>query len=88
MVKRKKVLNLIEEKEAKLQELQQIASDSVQTVQNTIDVLDGVVDQMKAAEDEIEEYVSMLQSTGASLKAERERNVKIASNFRKLLCVE
>lgn len=88
MVKRKKVLNLIEEKEAKLQELQQLASDSVQTVQNTIDVLDGVVGQMKAAEDEIEEYVSMLQSTWASLKSERERNVKIASNFRKLLCVE
>lgn len=42
MVKRKKVLNLIEEKEAKLQELQQLASDSIQTAQNTIDVPDGV----------------------------------------------
>lgn len=88
MLKKKKVMNLIEEKEAKLAELSELASLSVRTVQNTVDVLDGVVQQMQQAEQEIDEYVKMLTQTGENIKSERERNAKVASNFRKLLCAE
>lgn len=88
MLKKKKVRNLIEEKEAVLTELSETAKLSMQTVQAMVEVLDSVSVQMQQAEDEIDEYVKQLTQTGNNIKLERERNTKVASNFKKLLCME
>lgn len=85
---KQEALDLLQEKEKRLDELTEESAYAVQMVQNTIDNLQAVNSDIQTTMDEIDTYMQRLNDTRSSLSTTHDKNEKIMQNFAKLLCVD
>lgn len=85
---KKKITDVLQIKEARLAELNQMSSDAVQAVRASMDSLGGVNAEIEATMTEIDAYVQRLTQTRDGLSATHSKNQQIVRNFKSLLCEE
>lgn len=81
-------VNLVQEKASRLSFLNAQAEATLSTVRNQITSLGKINEEIDKELGEIDEYISSLTETRNGLRAEADRNTKVATNFAKLLCLE
>lgn len=86
--KKKKVNDILEQKEAKLAALTKQSDDAVQLVRNTMNGLETVDQEIDATISEIDAIQTRMANTKAGLEARRSKNQQIMHNFKSLLCEE
>lgn len=88
MFGKKKVLDLLQEKEAKLEELTVCSNSAIKMVQDTISNLERVNEDIENTMNEIDTYLKRLSETRSGLDSTRGKNQQIMQNFSKLLCID
>ena len=88
MTKRRRTLDVLVQKEAKLELLNQRSTGAVQTIIDTMDEFDMIEAEIAQTVSEIDEMQSRMSVTRAKLEARREHNARIRQNFKRLLDVE
>lgn len=86
--KKKKAMDLLQEKETRLAELSLRSDSAVQMVQSTINNLAIVNQDIEETMGEIDTYLQRLNETRASLDFTRGKNQKVMQNFSQLLCLD
>lgn len=86
--RKKEVMDLLQEKEARLAELSLRSDSAVQMVQNTINNLAIVNQDIEETMGEIDTYLQRLNETKASLDSTHGKNQKVMQNFSQLLCLD
>lgn len=84
----KKHLDIVAEKEAKLTQLTQEATNAVDLVTRTISGLELVNQEIEDTVADIDAYSERLDKTRGALEQSRNNNAAIIANFSKLLSVE
>ena len=82
---KKKVTDIIEQKQKALQELKDKSGEALDVVNATINKLISVNEQIDATVDEILDAKAKLQNTEDELTQTREHNAKIIMKFRALV---
>ena len=85
---KKKMQDVLEQKEAKLSVLTQRSDDAVQLVRSTMNGLDAIDAEIEQTISEIDEIQTRMSNTRAGLEARRNKNQRIKQNFKSLLCEE
>ena len=85
---KKKMQDLLEQKEAKLSVLTQRSDDAVQLVRSTMNGLDAIDAEIEQTISEIDEIQTRMSNARAGLEARRNKNQRIKQNFKSLLCEE
>lgn len=85
---KKKVQDVLEQKEAKLSVLTQRSDDAVQLVRSTMNGLDAIDAEIEQTISEIDEIQARMSTARAGLEARRNKNQRIKANFKSLLCEE
>lgn len=85
---KKKMQNVLEQKEAKLSVLTQRSDDAVQLVRSTMNGLDAIDAEIEQTISEIDEIQTRMSNARAGLEARRNKNQRIKQNFKSLLCEE
>lgn len=85
---KKKMQDVLEQKEAKLSVLTQRSDDAVQLVRSTMNGLDAIDVEIEQTISEIDEIQARMSTARAGLAARREKNQRIKQNFKSLLCEE
>lgn len=88
MFKKKEAMDLLQEKEARLDELSSRSDSAVQMVQSTINNLAVVNQDIEDTMSEIDTYLQRLNETRTSLDAIHGKNQKVMRNFSQLLCLD
>ena len=88
LFKKKKMQDILEQKEAKLAVLNQKSTDAVRLVRATMDGLEVVDQEIATTISEIDEIQSRMSNARAGLEARRNKNQQIMHNFKSLLCEE
>lgn len=86
--RKKEVMDLLQEKEARLAELSLRSDSAVQMVQSTINNLAIVNQDIEETMGEIDTYLQRLNETRASLDSTHGKNQKVMQNFSQLLCLD
>lgn len=85
---KKKMQDILEQKEAKLSALTQQSDDAVQLVRSTMNGLDAIDAEIEQTISEIDEIQTRMRNARAGLEARRDKNQRIKQNFKSLLCEE
>ena len=85
---KKKMQDVLEQKEAKLSVLTQRSDDAVQLVRSTMNGLDAIDAEIEQTISEIDEIQARRSTARAGLEARRNKNQRIKANFKSLLCEE
>lgn len=85
---KKKMQDILEQKEAKLSVLTQRSDDAVQLVRSTMNGLDAIDVEIEQTISEIDEIQARMSTARAGLEARRDKNQRIKQNFKSLLCEE
>lgn len=85
---KKKMQDVLEQKEAKLSVLTQRPDDAVQLVRSTMNGLDAIDAEIEQTISEIDEIQARMSTARAGLEARRNKNQRIKANFKSLLCEE
>lgn len=85
---KKKMQDVLEQKEAKLSVLTQRSDDAVQLVRSTMNGLDVIDAEIEQTISEIDEIQARMSTARAGLEARRNKNQRIKANFKSLLCEE
>lgn len=85
---KKKMQDVLEQKEAKLSVLTQRSDDAVQLVRSTMNGLDAIDAEIEQTISEIDEIQARMSTARAGLEARRTKNQRIKQNFKSLLCEE
>ena len=85
---KKKMQDVLEQKEAKLSVLTQRSDDAVQLVRSTMNGLDAIDSEIEQTISEIDEIQARMSTARAGLEARRNKNQRIKANFKSLLCEE
>ena len=85
---KKKMEDVLEQKEAKLSVLTQRSDDAVQLVRSTMNGLDAIDAEIEQTISEIDEIQTRMSTARAGLEARRTKNQRIKQNFKSLLCEE
>ena len=85
---KKKMQDVLEQKEAKLSVLTQRSDDAVQLVRSTMNGLDAIDAEIEQTISEIDEIRARMSTARAGLEARRNKNQRIKANFKSLLCEE
>lgn len=85
---KKKMQDVLEQKEAKLSVLTQRSDDAVQLVRPTMNGLDAIDAEIEQTISEIDEIQARMSTARAGLEARRNKNQRIKANFKSLLCEE
>lgn len=85
---KKKMQDVLEQKEAKLSVLTQRSDDAVQLVRSTMNGLDAIDAEIEQTISEIDEIQARMSTARAGLGARRNKNQRIKANFKSLLCEE
>ena len=85
---KKKMQDVLEQKEAKLSVLTQRSDDAVQLVRSTMNGLDAIDAEIEQTISEIDEIQARMNTARAGLEARRNKNQRIKANFKSLLCEE
>ena len=85
---KKKMQDVLEQKEAKLSVLTQRSDDAVQLVRSTMNGLDAIDTEIEQTISEIDEIQARMSTARAGLEARRNKNQRIKANFKSLLCEE
>lgn len=85
---KKKMQDVLEQKEAKLSVLTQRSDDAVQLVRSTMNGLDAIDAEIEQTISEIDEIQAHMSTARAGLEARRNKNQRIKANFKSLLCEE
>ena len=85
---KKKMQDILEQKEAKLSVLTQRSDDAVQLVRSTMNGLDAIDAEIEQTISEIDEIQTRMSNARAGLEARRNKNQRIKQNFKSLLCEE
>ena len=85
---KKKMQDVLEQKEAKLSVLTQRSDDAVQLVRSTMNGLDAIDAEIEQTISEIDEIQTRMSTARAGLEARRNKNQRIKANFKSLLCEE
>ena len=85
---KKKMQDVLEEKEAKLSVLTERSDDAVQLVRSTMNGLDAIDAEIEQTISEIDEIQARMSTARAGLEARRNKNQRIKANFKSLLCEE
>lgn len=85
---KKKMQDVLEQKEAKLSVLTQRSDDAVQLVRSTMNGLDAIDAEIEQTISEIDEIQARMSTDRAGLEARRNKNQRIKANFKSLLCEE
>lgn len=85
---KKKMQDILEQKEAKLSVLTQRSDDAVQLVRSTLNGLDAIDIEIDQTISEIDDIQNRMSNARAGLVARREKNQRIKQNFKSLLCEE
>lgn len=85
---KKKMQDVLEQKEAKLSVLTQKSDDAVQLVRSTMNGLDAIDAEIEQTISEIDEIQTRMSNARAGLEARRNKNQRIKQNFKSLLCEE
>ena len=85
---KKKMQDVLEQKEAKLSVLTQRSDDAVQLVRSTMNGLDAIDAEIVCSISEIDEIQARMSTARAGLEARRNKNQRIKANFKSLLCEE
>ena len=85
---KKKMQDVLEQKEAKLSVLTQRSDDAVQLVRSTMNGLDAIDAEIEQTISEIDEIQTRMSNARAGLEARRNKNQRIKQNFKSLLCEE
>lgn len=88
MTKRRHTLDVLVQKEAKLEFLNQRSTGAVQTILDAMGEFDMIEAEIAQTVTEIDEMQSRMSVTRAGLEARREHNARIRQNFKRLLDVE
>lgn len=88
LFKKKKMQDVLEQKEAKLSVLTQRSDDAVQLVRSTMNGLDAIDAEIEQTISEIDEIQARMSTARAGLEARRNKNQRIKANFKSLLCEE
>ena len=86
--KKKETQDILQQKEARLAELQDESDFAIRMVQDTIGNLEEVNADIQQTREEIDTYVSRLNAARDGLSSTFERNQQIMQNFKQLLCLE
>lgn len=82
---KKKMQDVLEQKEAKLSVLTQRSDDAVQLVRSTMNGLDAIDAEIEQTISEIDEIQARMSTARAGLEARRNKNQRIKANFKSLL---
>ena len=85
---KKKMQDVLEQKEAKLSVLTQRSDDAVQLVRSTMNGLDAIDAEIEQTISEIDEIQARMSTARAGLEARHNKNQRIKANFKSLLCEE
>ena len=85
---KKKMQDVLEQKEAKLSVLTQRSDDAVQLARSTMNGLDAIDAEIEQTISEIDEIQTRMSNARAGLEARRNKNQRIKQNFKSLLCEE
>ena len=85
---KKKMQDVLEQKEAKPSVLTQRSDDAVQLVRSTMNGLDAIDAEIEQTISEIDEIQARMSTARAGLEARRNKNQRIKANFKSLLCEE
>lgn len=85
---KKKMQDVLEQKEARLSVLTQRSDDAVQLVRSTMNGLDAIDAEIEQTISEIDEIQTRMSNARAGLEARRNKNQRIKQNFKSLLCEE
>lgn len=85
---KKKMQDVLEQKETKLSVLTQRSDDAVQLVRSTMNGLDAIDAEIEQTISEIDEIQARMSTARAGLEARRNKNQRIKANFKSLLCEE
>lgn len=85
---KKKMQDVLEQKEAKLSVLTQRSDDAVQLVRSTMNGLDAIDAEIEQTISEIDEIQARMSTAREGLEARRNKNQRIKANFKSLLCEE
>ena len=85
---KKKMQDVLEQKEAKLSVLTKRSDDAVQLVRSTMNGLDAIDAEIEQTISEIDEIQARMSTARAGLEARRNKNQRIKANFKSLLCEE
>lgn len=85
---KKKMQDVLEQKEARLSVLTQRSDDAVQLVRSTMNGLDAIDAEIEQTISEIDEIQARMSTARAGLEARRNKNQRIKANFKSLLCEE
>lgn len=85
---KKKMQDVLEQKEAKLSVLTKKSDDAVQLVRSTMNGLDAIDAEIEQTISEIDEIQTRMSNARAGLEARRNKNQRIKQNFKSLLCEE
>ena len=88
MFKKSKIKDVLAQKEAKLESLNQKSDAAVRLVRATIDGLQVVDQEISTTISEINEIQTRMANTTAGLEARQSKNRQIMHNFKSLLCEE
>jgi cytolysin (calcineurin-like family phosphatase) len=78
-------IDMLAEKQAKLQHLKSQADNAIHLVTQTINDLEYTNQEIDATVDEIDDYIANLSTTRNALDKNRKYNTAIIANFSKLL---
>lgn len=85
---KKKMQDVLEQKEAKLSVLTQKSDDAVQLVRSTMNGLDAIDAEIEQTISGIDEIQTRMSNARAGLEVRRNKNQRIKQNFKSLLCEE
>lgn len=87
-MKKEKVIDVLQTKKQELAEITMEFDSAVSMVNNTVQNLCNLNDKISEKIKEIDDYQAELSQTRAGLDSTMERNSKVISNFKALLCQE
>ena len=85
---KKKMQDILEQKEEKLLSLNQRSDDAVQLVRSTLNGLEAIDVEIDQTISEIDEIQNRMSAARAGLEERRNKNQRIKQNFKNLLCEE
>ena len=85
---KKKMQDVLEQKEEKLLSLNQKSDDAVQLVRSTLNGLEAIDVEIDQTISEIDEIQNRMSAARAGLEERRNKNQRIKQNFKSLLCEE
>ena len=85
---KKKMQDVLEQKEEKLLSLNQQSDDAVQLVRSTLNGLEAIDVEIDQTISEIDEIQNRMSAARAGLEERRNKNQRIKQNFKNLLCEE